>query len=145
MLRLEATQHVVKGTVFKHQHDDMFQRIKSWRHLREPAFLLLKNLVHYATEFRLTTFDFSRHHRSDGKRFAVSTFEEFAVDSRRIKMCPLRLRCSSQVGLSQIRRCGGWTANRDAVSAGPDPGDRLLPYTYFRKWWRDEEKGSRGG
>jgi hypothetical protein len=34
MLRFEAAQHVVEGTVFKHQHDDVFQRIKSWRHLR---------------------------------------------------------------------------------------------------------------
>jgi len=27
MLRLEAAQHVVKGTIFKHEHDNVFQGI----------------------------------------------------------------------------------------------------------------------
>jgi len=36
MPRLEAAQHMVEGTVFKHQHDDMLQLIKSWRHRAVP-------------------------------------------------------------------------------------------------------------
>jgi hypothetical protein len=36
MLRFEAAQHVVKGTVFKHEHDNVIKGIETWWHKVAP-------------------------------------------------------------------------------------------------------------